>query len=65
MALLTGESRSMVGVVAEVRRTEGNYHCPRCTVFGIDEEEHALFRRHGVKIYPREFVPEADKYQVK
>ncbi len=60
------EVRTIVGVLAEVRRTDSKgYFCSKCTVMGIDEAEHGLFRSWRVGIYPRVFVKEAAKYQVR
>ena len=52
--MVESKPRSIVGVMADVARINiGTYRCEQCTVWGIDEEEHAAFTKHGVEIHPR------------
>ena len=52
--MVESKPRSIVGVMADVARINiGTYRCEQCTVWGIDEEEHAAFVKHGVEIHPR------------
>lgn len=52
--MVESKPRSIVGVMADVARINiGTYRCEQCTVWGIDEEEHAAFAKHGVEIHPR------------
>jgi hypothetical protein len=56
---------SIVGVVVDFARIDGNsYRNNMCSVFGIDEEEHACFKKHGVDVFPKDFTYEADKFLV-
>ena len=52
--MVESKPRSIVGIMADVARINiGTYRCEQCTVWGIDEEEHAAFAKHGVDIHPR------------
>ena len=52
--MVESKPRSIVGVMADVARINiGTYRCEQCTVWGIDEEEHAAFVKRGVEIHPR------------
>ena len=52
--MVESKPRSIVGVMADVARINiGTYRCEQCTVWGIDEEEHEAFTKHGVEIHPR------------
>ena len=55
--MVESKPRSIVGVMADVARINiGTYRCEQCTVWGIDEEEHEAFTKHGVEIHPRSGV---------
>ena len=55
--MVESKPRSIVGVMADVARINiGTYRCEQCTVWGIDEEEHEAFTKHGVEIHPRSRV---------
>jgi len=49
---------SFVGIVFDSRRNaEGDFDLNRCTVFGINKEEHTIISvRHSLEIFPREFI---------
>merc|ERR1711993_10301 len=42
--------KQVVGIFADFRREdEGEYVCPRCTIFGLDKEELAKLMHLGIK----------------
>ena len=55
---------STVGVVFDGKRDrEGVVGIPKCTVFGISEEEYKIFvEQHGVEVNPAQFSPDAARY---
>jgi hypothetical protein len=58
---MESKRRSIVGVVTDISRVDAYFNI-KCSVFGIDEEEHACIKKHGVDIFPRNFTHEADKF---
>ncbi|TRY64231.1 hypothetical protein TCAL_14333 [Tigriopus californicus] len=54
----------VLGVVAEfTREDEGEYICPMCTVFGLDDEEVQTLIKAGLKMIDRN--KEDEGYEVK
>ena len=54
---------SIVGVIADVRRTQENHFVSqRCCIFGITEEELIALQERGIQTRPRNFHPSADRY---
>jgi hypothetical protein len=62
---MTDQIVSIVGVVFDTKRNADNdYSAPRTSVFGLSAEEHKVFKEQNVEVMPREFMPEATRYQM-
>jgi hypothetical protein len=62
---MTDQIASIVGVVFDAKRNADNdYSAPKSSVFGLNAKEHKVFKEQNVEVMPREFTPEATRYQM-